>query len=1534
MATAAQLKGLAAYRIARAELATAERNQQEALADAADAQALLDAAAAAGETSAIDAARDALAKAQDAQARAGTAASTAIAAMVAARRRALAGGGGFDLLSAKHPLLLLPVRIETRLAWLDAAGVRTFAPIAGTARSLLIRVYPDDVHDDSHEPELTAAEFAVIARLEKRLRLASDIKHLDDAWSEVVRTVGPTRAGWFGEVLAQGTVPGRRPGRLSRAAVARLLPDRWTAFVELTDGSILTRDSEQVREPLETGPSPAGMDWMIDFKAGLAAGMALVVPDLPDPPVEVRRVVVVGVRGTLDPDQTAAELERLLDAQHYTRGFAFLAPGTPTNSLPDLRAGYTTRPELADLLPIERRRFLIGWRPSPLCNLHDGSDASELAQALGIRADPFGYVERADATEAQLGRDVRLLLSEVTKRHLTRLLTGILSPAQLTEIMGIAIEIVTATGPFPTLRVGSQPYGVLPVLLRDDARIPAGSVVAQLLAVLDRLRSQWASAAADVPRVGKPGAQPGETLIRILQRDAVTQRVAFRALLGPGLSSDVLDWLGSPTAVDAARAAAAQAIDNLGAAGSIGAPLLQALHLDFAAPMGVPFVEPPDVGATSSQRAANYLELAAATRPDRLLLHDYGGAERPHALLFAIARLAMLERADSFARDAHVLAGADPAEWDSENVPSVFRDPLATPQRRLEYPDPLGTGVPVAYQLSEAGRDAPAMSDLRAALRRLAARPPQAVEHHLRASLGLFSHRLDPWYTALAADRLRELRNDPVSMTGINIGAYGVVEDLRASARQPVAGTPGLYTSPINGGYVHAPSVGHGAAAAVLRSVHLAHAAAGHGAGAAGKGDAFSVDLSSARVRLGLEILEGIRSGQPLAALLGYRIERDLAREGLQAFIARLRSAAPLVAHHLTPGSEPVESVAASNVADGLRVLELAGYDGATQPTVAALLARAPSVGPVNQAAEAGLARVLLAAADALDSVADLAVAESVYQAVQGSPARAGGIVDSLSGAPVPPPEIGIVRTPRTGVGVTHRLLVLLGSAAGNGSGWAASPRAAAEPRLETWARAVLPTPARIRVRGRFIDAGGAEVAALDELTLETLMKAEPTLALSALDAVLAADPHETPHQSPLELRLAALIEPHRPADAKDATLELVFDRPDDWPVEDFGWVETLEIARALRAAITRARPLRPADLTPTGGTSATAVADVDLAERAAAAANALDDAITGLVDAQAADEKARDGGSADPAALRAALFVADLFGVSGAAPGTVRDTPGKDDEAVTQRGREHDGLRHQVTAALADLRHRKTAAANLPTTDAIGRLHAIFGESFMVLPVLAPTTQVLAAFAAGAAPGGATPAAARAWLGRAAPVREGVRALDTTLGYADALASVDGKAAVPTLHVGQLGGALGERWVALSPATGDRIPGGRVSLVAMTPDSDLPTDAPAGLFVDEWVEVVPSPEETTSVSFHYDAPTASASQVWLIGVPPTGFETWSPVDTLRIVEEALDLARLRMVDADDVPDLGQLLPAFVTAENPAGDTIGLDVEVLTEVQP
>src|SRR5262245_14092114 len=75
-------------------------------------------------------------------------------------------GDGFELLSPRHPLLLLPVRLETRFAWTDGK-LRRFTSALGLTAQLLVRVYPDEIHLDSHEGELTPneekawAEFAV-----------------------------------------------------------------------------------------------------------------------------------------------------------------------------------------------------------------------------------------------------------------------------------------------------------------------------------------------------------------------------------------------------------------------------------------------------------------------------------------------------------------------------------------------------------------------------------------------------------------------------------------------------------------------------------------------------------------------------------------------------------------------------------------------------------------------------------------------------------------------------------------------------------------------------------------------------------------------------------------------------------------------------------------------------------------------------------------------------------------------------------------------------------------------------------------------------------------------------------------------------------------------------------------------------------------------------------------------------------------------------------------------------------------------------
>jgi hypothetical protein len=278
--------------------------------------------------------------------------------------------------------------------------------------------------------------------------------------------------------------------------------------------------------------------------------MALIIRNLPADTTLVRRLRVVGVRGTLSPSESQTELERLLHAHQFTRGFELVAPGTPTNSLPGARAAYTSRPSPEDIVEVNQRRHLVGGAASPLCQPQDDRDGTLLANMLGIDVATFAYVKRADATVQQDAIRMRAILSAATQRALVRHFSGAVAAETVREILGFGIARVNALGPLPVVRVGPQPYGILPVIRRNANRMRAGSNARRYLPALERLRPHWEAATASVDRVGKPGADPARTLIGLLRQDGVARRIGFRPFVGPELGQ-----LAAPTMTTAERTA-------------------------------------------------------------------------------------------------------------------------------------------------------------------------------------------------------------------------------------------------------------------------------------------------------------------------------------------------------------------------------------------------------------------------------------------------------------------------------------------------------------------------------------------------------------------------------------------------------------------------------------------------------------------------------------------------------------------------------------------------------------------------------------------------------------------------------------------------------------------------------------------------------------------------------------------------------------------------------------------------------------------
>jgi hypothetical protein len=103
-----------------------------------------------------------------------------------------------------------------------------------------------------------------------------------------------------------------------------------------------------------------------------------------------------------------------------------------------------------------------------------------------------------------------------------------------------------------------------------------------------------------------------------------------------------------------------------------------------------------------------------------------------------------------------------------------------------------------------------------------------------------------------------------------------------------------------------------------------------------------------------------------------------------------------------------------------------------------------------------------------------------------------------------------------------------------------------------------------------------------------------------------------------------------------------------------------------------------------------------------------------------------------------------------------------------------------------------------------------------------------------------------------------------------------------------------------------------------------------SGLFVDEWIEVVPNKDETTALTFQFDPPNSFAPQNVLVAVPPVPGQDWTTETLRRVLVETLDLAKLRAVGTSLLGAAAQYLPALYVPFNVADDAVSTDFAPLT----
>jgi hypothetical protein len=966
--------------------------------------------------------------------------------------------------------------------------------------------------------------------------------------------------------------------------------------------------------------TPDELRWLVDFERAVEAGVGLAIDlDATSARAGFDRLLVLGVQLGLDDEEGKGALEELLHHHRVGRsGFSLIPQGTPTHNTTGAGSGYTRLDDADQSFDDRKKTPLFTATEDP----NEKRDGQWLAEALGIDPAQLQGVHGAGGADQQRARAMQRALWPATLGYwMDKMLTPVFGDEAVAQTRAFFSGWVSGRGSVPAVRIGTQAYGVLPTTAfsrigwldgkpsRVGQPAPTRAFLARVLALLRAVDADWTAMSAGAAHVGQDG-DPHQTLLDVVGLHPDSAEFHWRYSESLKELYNVINlWGFGPEFWNAWQQAGLQgeAVALLGRLGYEG-PTPDILEHVFMRDSGLIEVVVDDRPPSETEPVREYTDDhrnyirwlidAASSSLDELVAEEgFSGNASPRALLYLYLRHALQLGYYDTSYELHKSAGFLAAEELLAMKPEptfIHVDPEATESESryaaLYKIEPQITQSPqllisdyIAANLDELG-EAAGLADQIDALRILEQAPTAELERLFAEHVDVLGYRFDAWLLALVSHRLQELRAAaPVGAAndggktggGVYLGAYAWVEDLRPAQSQlePVelptdleetfADQQPLRHDPANGGYIHAPSLTHARTAAVLRSGYLANASPD-------APDALSVNLSSDRVRLALSLLEGIRNGQSLGALLGYRFERGLHdAHGLaevDKFIYPLRKAFPLVADSLettqTEPDVPIEAIEARNVLDGRKLLAHVKSTGKANYPFGLSPEQLPE-------AETKEAEAIDAQVDAMrdvdDAVADVALAEGVHQAVQGNFDRAAATLDAYGSATFPPdPEV--VQTPAPGIGLTHRVALHLHS--GLAAPPNATPRATAEPAIDKWLEGILPPLGEVGCTVSWKNPANSSPESAD-VTLADLH-------LRPLDLLELIRPDDVQAMTELDDRILRFVRAGASPPRADAELFIHYRAAPAG--EPFSVFELSALARNLRTLVGESRPLRATD--------------------------------------------------------------------------------------------------------------------------------------------------------------------------------------------------------------------------------------------------------------------------------------------------------------------------------------------------------------------
>jgi hypothetical protein len=242
---------------------------------------------------------------------------------------------------------------------------------------------------------------------------------------------------------------------------------------------------------------------------------------------------VIGLRLAADERTSQQELESLIRNQFRSQaGFAIVRQGTPTNNTEDAASGWS-RVEEADALFASSRIAAEGVDAfdAAATTAYEKKDGLAIAEALGISADVFQPIPGASGSDQADARAMNAALWPATLGYwMDTQMRPVFDAAAIEQTRRHFIDRVSGRGAVPAVRVGRQPYGILPTTAFSritwlDATRPvpdgaAGAHVRFLRALFTLLRalgdSFWRGFGENAPHVGQATPDPQKLLLDIL----------------------------------------------------------------------------------------------------------------------------------------------------------------------------------------------------------------------------------------------------------------------------------------------------------------------------------------------------------------------------------------------------------------------------------------------------------------------------------------------------------------------------------------------------------------------------------------------------------------------------------------------------------------------------------------------------------------------------------------------------------------------------------------------------------------------------------------------------------------------------------------------------------------------------------------------------------------------------------------------------------------------------------------------------------